>query len=167
MSRRDLLKGVAAGAGIAAAAGAVWPIAAAAIDPLLEDPAPSEAPWVDVAGETEVRDDAPLKAIVRVPVRDGFFTTLVDLGAVWLRRGAGGRILALSATCPHLGCGIGLDGKGGFACPCHGSRFANDGSYLRGPARRSMDPLPARVENGRVLVQALQFATGSKLRRII
>jgi Rieske Fe-S protein len=102
-----------------------------------------------------------------VPVRDGFFTTLVDLGAVWLRRGLDGRIAALSGTCPHLGCGVGPDAKGGFACPCHDSAFAADGAYLKGPSPRGMDPLPVRVEGGRVLVRALRFETGTKARRKI
>ncbi len=166
-SRRGLLEGLALGAGAAAAGAAVWPLAAEAIDPLLDRTPRADAPWVEVAGEKEVRGDAPLKATLRVPVRDGFFTTLVELGAVWLLRGADGRIAALSATCPHLGCGLGPDPKGGFACPCHDSRFNTDGSFRRGPSPRGMDPLPVRVEEGRVLVQALRFATGSKVRRQI
>ncbi|MCA1829629.1 MAG: Rieske (2Fe-2S) protein [Myxococcales bacterium] len=167
MSRRAVLAGIATGAGAAAAGAAVWPLAAAIVDPLLDDTSPQDAPWVEVAGEKELRLDVPLKATVRVAVRDGFFTTLVELGAVWLQKRPDGKITALSNTCPHLGCGIGLDPKGGFACPCHDSRFAIDGSYVNGPSPRSMDPLPVRVEQGRVLVQALRFATGTKVRRPI
>ena len=161
--RRELLGTLATGAGVAAAGAAAWPFAAALVEPLGGD-APAQAPWVDVAGEKELRD-TPFKAELRAPVRDGFFTTLQEFGAVWLRRGAGGEISALSATCPHLGCGIGPDGKGGFACPCHDSRFGLDGSYLKGPSPRPMDPLPVRVEEGRVLVQALRFTTGARERR--
>jgi Rieske Fe-S protein len=166
-SRRRLLEGLALGAGTVAAGAAVWPLAAAAVDPLLDLTPAADAPWVDVAGEKEIRSDAPFKATLRVPVRDGFFTTLVELGAVWLLRAADGRIAALSATCPHLGCGLGPDPGGGFNCPCHASRFNADGSYLRGPSPRGMDPLPSRVDEGRVLVQALRFATGTKARRQI
>ena len=162
--RRQLLGALATGAGAAAAGAAAWPFAAALVEPLGGETAPAQAPWVDVASDKEVRE-MPFKAALRVPVRDGFFTTLEEFGAVWLRRGAGGEISALSATCPHLGCGIGPDGKGGFACPCHDSRFGLDGSYLKGPSPRPMDPLPVRVEEGRVLVQALRFAAGTKSRR--
>ena len=166
MSRRKLLAGLATGAGAAAAAAAAWPLAAAVVEPLFEREEPRDAPWVEIAVEKEVPADAPLKTIVRAPVRDGFFTTLVEIGAVWVFR-KDGSIHALSATCPHLGCSVGLDAKGGFLCPCHGSRFASDGAYLRGPAPRPMDPLPVRIEDGRVLVQALRFATGTKARRVI
>ncbi len=166
MSRRALLEKLALGAGAAAAGAAVWPLAAGVVEPLAAE-LDAEAPWVDVAGEKEVRADAPLKAALRVPVRDGFFTTLLELGAVWLRRGPGGNIAALSGTCPHLGCGIDFDAKGAFACPCHDSKFGPDGAYQKGPSPRSMDPLPVRLADGRVLVQALRFATGSKARRKI
>ena len=166
MSRRALLEGLALGAGAAAAGAAVWPLVASIAEPLSASVA-ADPPWVDVAGEKEVRADAPLKAALRVPVRDGFFTTLLELGAVWLRRGPGGSISALSGTCPHLGCGIDLDPKGGFACPCHDSRFGPDGTWRKGPSPRAMDPLPVRIEEGRVLVQALRFATGTTARRQI
>lgn len=50
----------------------------------------------------------------------------------------GDRIAALSTTCTHLGCIVGVSDTG-FACPCHGSRFDQDGTVTGGPAPR---PLP-------------------------
>jgi cytochrome b6-f complex iron-sulfur subunit len=50
----------------------------------------------------------------------------------------GNRLAAISTTCTHLGCIIGLSDTG-FACPCHGSRFDQDGNVTGGPAPR---PLP-------------------------
>lgn len=50
----------------------------------------------------------------------------------------GNRVAAISITCTHLGCIIGLADTG-FACPCHGSRFDQDGNVTGGPAPR---PLP-------------------------
>lgn len=41
---------------------------------------------------------------------------------------------AVSAVCTHLGCNVSHDGQSGFACPCHGSTFAADGSVKTGPA---------------------------------
>ena len=163
MKRRELL---ATGAGVAAAGAALWPLAAGIATPLEEPAAPREAPWVDVAGEKELQA-APLRAVVRVPVRDGYFTILEESGAVWLRRGPDGGIAALSATCPHLGCGISQDNRGGYVCPCHASRFAADGALVRGPSPRGMDPLPVRLADGRILVQALRFASGGKTRRAL
>jgi menaquinol-cytochrome c reductase iron-sulfur subunit len=160
-SRRKVLEVAAVGTGIAAVAVAVAPLVSASLEPMHE--AAAEAPWVDVAGEKEIAA-APFKATMRVAIRDGYFVTIVDAGAVWLQRKANREIFALSAACPHLGCGIGL-ASGGFGCPCHESRFSLDGIALKGPAPRAMDPLPLKIENGRVLVQALRFAPGVKARR--
>jgi menaquinol-cytochrome c reductase iron-sulfur subunit len=160
-SRRKVLEVAAVGTGLAAAGLAVAPLVSASLEPVRESP--SEAPWVDVAGEKEIAG-TPFKATLRVAIRDGYFVTLVDAGAVWLQRNAARELFALSAACPHLGCGIGLS-QGGFTCPCHESHFSLDGAAVKGPAPRSMDPLPLKVENGRVLVQALRFAPGVKVRR--
>ena len=45
----------------------------------------------------------------------------------------GSRVAAISTTCTHLGCIVGLSDTG-FACPCHGSRFDQDGNVTGGPA---------------------------------
>jgi quinol---cytochrome c reductase iron-sulfur subunit, bacillus type len=120
---------------------------------------------VDVAAETEVLADFPLQIMLRVPVRDGWLTTLRDLGAVFLFR-TGSGVGALSAVCPHLGCSVARDERG-FACPCHDSRFGPDGAVLGGPSPRGLDPLPVRVVGGRVQVQALHFVSGTRERRSI
>jgi cytochrome b6-f complex iron-sulfur subunit len=50
----------------------------------------------------------------------------------------GNKIAAISTTCTHLGCIVGISDTG-FACPCHGSRFDQDGTVTGGPAPK---PLP-------------------------
>lgn len=49
----------------------------------------------------------------------------------------GSKLAAISTTCTHLGCTVGLADTG-FACPCHGSRFDQDGSVTGGPAPRGL-----------------------------
>ena len=47
---------------------------------------------------------------------------------------------ALSATCTHLGClTVWNADLGIIACPCHGSKFKQDGEKIEGPAPK---PLP-------------------------
>ena len=50
----------------------------------------------------------------------------------------GNKVAAISTTCTHLGCSVAISDTG-FACPCHGSRYDQDGTVTGGPAPR---PLP-------------------------
>ncbi len=49
----------------------------------------------------------------------------------------GSQLAAISTTCTHLGC-IVAPSETGFACPCHGSRFDQDGNVTGGPAPRAL-----------------------------
>lgn len=60
---------------------------------------------------------------------------------LWLYRGPQG-FHAISAICTHLGCVVHRLENGSFKCPCHGSRFAADGSVTGGPAPRGLHWLP-------------------------
>ena len=56
-------------------------------------------------------------------------------------RGDDGTLHLVSARCTHLGCIVRWNGaEQSWDCPCHGSRFAIDGSVIDGPA---VDPLAA------------------------
>jgi glycine/D-amino acid oxidase-like deaminating enzyme/nitrite reductase/ring-hydroxylating ferredoxin subunit len=78
-----------------------------------------------------VKDLRPGTAAV---VRDG-----TDQCAVY--RDETGKVHAVSATCTHLGCVVSFnDAERAWECPCHGSRFAIDGSVLQGPANSPLKP---------------------------
>jgi Rieske Fe-S protein len=46
-------------------------------------------------------------------------------------------VYAVSTICTHLGCVV-KNSPEGFECPCHGSRFAPDGTVTKGPAPRAL-----------------------------
>jgi glycine/D-amino acid oxidase-like deaminating enzyme/nitrite reductase/ring-hydroxylating ferredoxin subunit len=63
--------------------------------------------------------------------------TIVRAGAKHyaVHRDDAGRLHVLSARCTHLGCIVGWNGADrAWECPCHGSRFAADGTLVQGPA---------------------------------
>ncbi len=77
-------------------------------------------------------------------------------GKFWLVRTANGLILALYKVCTHLGCIYNWrTEEDRFICPCHGSQFQLDGTYIRGPAPRSLDRFVVRLldEQGNEVLQ--------------
>ncbi len=68
-----------------------------------------------------------------------------------VRRTAAGPVLVLSLACPHMACTVRPTGDG-LLCPCHGSRFALDGTRLSGPARRPLPRLATREADGHLTI---------------
>ena len=59
----------------------------------------------------------------------------------------GSNVYALSTVCTHLGCIVKAT-DAGFDCPCHGSKFARDGSVLKGPAPKGLSWLEVKHLGG-------------------
>ena len=62
-------------------------------------------------------------------------------------------IYAVSTICTHLGC-IVKPVADGFECPCHGSRYAGNGSVVKGPAPKPLPWLLVRGKAGDYIVDA-------------
>jgi glycine/D-amino acid oxidase-like deaminating enzyme/nitrite reductase/ring-hydroxylating ferredoxin subunit len=59
-------------------------------------------------------------------------------------RDEAGEIHACSAVCTHMGCIVGWNATDRtWDCPCHGSRFALDGSVIHGPAVTALEKVTA------------------------
>jgi Rieske Fe-S protein len=77
-------------------------------------------------------------------------TRLEGVPALLIRDEGGFR--ALSLVCTHLGCTV-EDSPGGFACPCHGSRYDGTGEVQRGPASRPLQELRTEITGeGRLII---------------
>jgi menaquinol-cytochrome c reductase iron-sulfur subunit len=99
--------------------------------------------------------DTPSRVKIGLPGSFPEGLTLVPDARVFVSR-HGKRFRAMSAVCTHLGCTVRVEASlkadpsdpdtrratqvFQLACPCHGSRYQEDGSNISGPAPR---PLPA------------------------
>ncbi|MFI0898065.1 FAD-dependent oxidoreductase [Streptomyces sp. NPDC020983] len=64
-----------------------------------------------------------------------------------VHRAEDGTLHAVSARCSHLGCLVAFNAaESTWECPCHGSRFAVDGTVLQGPAVHPLEPRPVDPE---------------------
>ncbi len=71
--------------------------------------------------------------------------------------------IALSSTCPHLGCQVHWEPQNNrFFCPCHNGVFTPEGKGIGGPpgdAGQSLPQYPMKIEGGLLYIQVpLQVA---------
>jgi Rieske Fe-S protein len=84
------------------------------------------------------------------------------------REGGTGDFVALSSTCPHLGCQVRWEGQHGrFFCPCHNGIFDPTGKGIGGPpgeAGQSLAQYPLKVEGGllHIAVPTTRLVDGSE-----
>ncbi len=67
------------------------------------------------------------------------------------------RFRVLSSKCTHLGCTVRWDNdEQSLRCPCHGSRFSDDGKVTHGPATQPLKEYPSQL-----MGTMLQISVGS------
>lgn len=77
---------------------------------------------------------ADARSLDEVPAGEGRIVRVGGLPVAAHRR-EDGTLLVRSAVCTHLGCIVRWNrAEASWDCPCHGSRFAPDGTVLNGPA---------------------------------
>lgn len=110
---------------------------------------PDEKAWMYVA---DLASFATGKSMV--------FTSPTGSPVVIARKGNAGTaddFIALSSTCPHLGCRVHWEGQNNrFFCPCHNGTFDPEGKATGGPpgdAKQSLPRYPLRVEAGLLYIE--------------
>lgn len=65
--------------------------------------------------------------------------------------------IALSSTCPHLGCQVSWQAhRSRFLCPCHNGVFTLEGEAIEGPpaaAGQRLPRYPLQIENGLLFIE--------------
>lgn len=112
--------------------------------------------WIDVAPIAELTGTLPLPRKVATEHVAGW-AIITEEHNIYVLPGKNNQVV--SAICPHEGCEVSWDRESNrFSCPCHESYFAADGTRLKGPARRDLDQLPARLQDGTLQVQYRSFS---------
>jgi nitrate reductase gamma subunit len=116
--------------------------------------------WVKVTDVASLPVNQPVNPSFPMQVTQAYLRE-TELRKVWVVRQPDNRVTVFSPVCPHLGCHYHWNPQNKhFECPCHGSIYALDGKVLGGPAPRSLDTLPAKVEGGTLMVKWEEFRVG-------
>lgn len=87
-----------------------------------------------------------LKHISELPLGEGDILTQ-GLKKIAVYRDHDDTFKAYSAVCTHLGCIVQWNThEKSFDCPCHGSRFATDGTVINGPAQTNLETFHLKNE---------------------
>jgi cytochrome b6-f complex iron-sulfur subunit len=110
-----------------------------------------------------VRFEAPSSFKIGKPENfpAGLVKVLDEKGVVVFSKSDG--LHAISTTCTHLGCVVQVK-EHGFDCPCHGSKYNDEGRVIGGPAPR---PLPwykvsMSIDGNLVVDTATEVPEGTK-----
>jgi Rieske Fe-S protein len=107
--------------------------------------------WLDVATLSELNGPQPLPRKVVAEHVSGWAVTTEEHN-VFVLPAKNNQVV--SPVCPHAGCEVLWEQPANrFACPCHESYFAADGSRISGPSPRGLDALPSRVQDVKLQVQ--------------
>jgi cytochrome b6-f complex iron-sulfur subunit len=80
----------------------------------------------------------------------------------YLLANTGAGFVALGARCPHEGCDVAWVAEDReIECPCHGSRFAGDGTVLNPPAQTDLVTYPVEADGQGNLVLHLFAGSGA------
>ncbi len=112
-------------------------------------PSKGDNPWVFIAPVAQFK--AGDSYVYRTPA--GAPIAIARQG----RAGTSDDFVALSSTCPHLGCQVHWEASNNrFFCPCHNGTFDPGGKATGGPpaeAGQSLTRYPLRIEQGRLYMQ--------------
>lgn len=110
-----------------------------------------EGKWVDAGSAADLKQGEYNQISITYDAKDGWLEAKIKQ-LVYVKV-TGEEILALSATCAHLGCNVNYDETtGGFKCPCHSGIYDAAGKNISGPPPRPLDRLDAKIEDGKLMI---------------
>ena len=112
----------------------------AAVVPLAACSKPADAPVASHPSAGQTLTAAADIGVGQATIVDGTLITQPSAGV----------FKGFVARCTHAGCALAVK-NGGIECPCHGSKFALDGSVVHGPAVEPLATRPVTVKGGQIV----------------
>jgi menaquinol-cytochrome c reductase iron-sulfur subunit len=160
-TRRGFLKRAAGLMTALVAAALTVPLIGGIIGPSFRQKKPK---WATVGDISSLVTGQPTLMKFPFKTEDAYIRETV-IHEIWVIKHSSSEVKVFSPICPHLGCRYSWHSETTeFACPCHGSIYSIDGNVLGGPAPRSLDTLPWKLEKEVLSVEWEQFKAGIPLK---
>jgi menaquinol-cytochrome c reductase iron-sulfur subunit len=157
MTRRSFLKRITGLMSALVAAALTVPLVGGIVGPSFRRKEPK---WAAVGNISSLTVGKPTRMKFPFKIEDAYLRETV-IHEIWVLKRSSTEVTVFSPICTHLGCHYSwYPGTAEFACPCHGSIFSSDGKVLGGPAPRSLDTLPWKLEKDVLSVEWEQFKVG-------
>jgi quinol---cytochrome c reductase iron-sulfur subunit, bacillus type len=166
--RRLFLKLGVHGLGAGVAAVTAVPAIAYLAFPLSHDTTTGSGGFITAGRAEHFKEGVPVKVDLLSDKMDAWNRIeQVKIGSAWVMN-RGGKLVAYSSVCPHLGCAIDFESASGkFKCPCHRSAFGQNGAVEDGPAPRGMDELEVKEEGGLLSIRYQRFKIGAHDKHLV
>ena len=111
--------------------------------------------WIEIELEDNTIESGSFERFVlEYETKDGWLTRNAKI-LVYVKRTREDEVIAILAGCTHLGCIVTWDGNRNiFKCPCHEGRYDPDGKVISGPPPAPLKRHPAKVEDGKILLNS-------------
>ena len=92
------------------------------------------------------------RVVLEYQKKDGWLTANAK-SLAYVKRVKDDEVIAISATCTHLGCIVTWDDEQQiFKCPCHNGRYNPEGQVISGPPPAPLRKRKTKIEDGRILL---------------
>lgn len=109
--------------------------------------------WIELSSE-DVQDAAEgfARVVLEYEQKDGWLAATTR-SLAYVKQPKEGQVIAISATCSHLGCIVTWDEEQKiFKCPCHNGRYDAQGRVISGPPPRPLKRHRTKMEDGKIFL---------------
>lgn len=109
--------------------------------------------WIEVELDDAAEGNPGFSRVVlEYEKKDGWLTANAR-SLAYVKRLDENNVIAISATCTHLGCIVTWDeDQQIFKCPCHDGRYNAEGQIISGPPPKPLRRHKTKIEDNRILL---------------